>query len=120
MTEPRHFELSEQDLVVLAQCFYKLKPLFDLALSSDDTAGICALESCRLPFIKREAKQIYCCPAHQQKASNDARVRRKTNMLVSAPTTPIKCQVVGCDNVFTFDPLVPFPYRCRECASKST
>lgn len=119
MSEPRKFEITEFDLQALAIAFNKLKPLLDLVLSNEDTAGVCALVSCGLPFIKREAKQRFCCPAHQQKASNDSRVAKR-RQLSMPDEVPLKaCNVQDCTNSFVFDPMLPHPYRCRECAAKS-
>jgi hypothetical protein len=120
MSNPRKFEVSEQDLLALMHALNKFEPLFKLLLSDEDTAGICALPSCGLPFVKRESKQAYCCPAHQVKASNDRRVKRHTLTGTAIADAPmVKCQVAECQNQFVLDMRVPFPYRCRECAAKS-
>lgn len=116
--EPQKFECDKRDLVSLAEAFYKLKNLFDLALSGETEHGTCALESCGKPFIKREQKQRFCCPEHQMKWNNDQRkIKKIAQAIGEAPT--VKCQVQGCENIFVLDMSLPFPYRCRACAAKS-
>jgi hypothetical protein len=114
--------ISKKELRALYVCFQQLQPLFNAAMKDDVETGVCALESCNAPFVKRESKQRFCCPEHQMKYSNNHRKERKREIdfAGSAPVVEqLKCQVQDCTNTFMLDTSLPFPYRCRECASKS-